>query len=248
MLHVRYNADHPGTPTDAMTLGTKIDTALTDPARFAAEYCQCPKFDMRKNADKAAAAEWAEENKGKQGLDPQEWVDVQGMANALRAHAAASKLFAMPGDLQLSLLWRDDATGLMCKARLDRVCHALPFVIDLKSSHSAAPHKFSKTALDFGYHRQAAWYLDGAQACGLKAERFIVPVVEQSAPYAVAVYDLGQASIELGRIQNRQALAEYAAALKSGIWPGFAKQVQPLEVPAWALRGIDVDSTFEVIA
>lgn len=248
MLHVRHNADHPTPPTEAMELGTKVDMALTDPARFSAEYAARPKFDNRKAADKEAAAKWDAENAGKKALSPDDLADVLGMAKALREHPAASKLFSMPGDLQVSLLWKDAETGLMCKARIDRLCTTFPFVVDLKSTANAEPWAYANTVHRLRYHWQAAWYLDGSKACGLNVERFIIPAVEQKAPYAVCVYDLGQASIELGRIQYRAALSEYARATKTGIWTGFPKQVQPLEVPAWALRGIDVNSTFEAIA
>lgn len=244
MAHVRHGIDSPRKTTPAMMMGSALDFALTDPAGFLDRYALGP--DGNRGTKKWDEAQEAEPSKVL--LKPSEWADVLGMAESLRRHKAASKLFAAPGDLQVSLLWRDEPTGLMCKARLDKLLSTLPFVVDLKSTADASPDAFSRTALNMGYHKQAAWYLDGCAACGLTVEKFIIPAVEQSAPYAVAVYDLGAASIELGRIKNREALTAYAHAEKTGQWAGFSNIVQPLEVPAWALRGIEVDSTFEVIA
>lgn len=243
MAHVRYGMDNPRKTTPAMMMGSALDFALTDPKGFLDRYALGPEGNRgTKKWDEAQEAD------SRILLKPSEWGDVLGMAESLRRHPAASRLFAAPGDLQVSLLWRDEATGLMCKARLDFLPRDLPFVVDLKSTADASPEAFARTALNMGYHKQAAWYLDGAAACGLSVEKFIIPAVEQDAPYPVAVYDLGAASIELGRIKNREALNAYAHAQKTGVWAGFSNIVQPLEVPAWALRGIEVDSTFEVIA
>jgi hypothetical protein len=244
MAHVYYGLNNPKKQTNAMMLGSALDDALFSPSVFLDKYAIGPDGDR---GTKKWKAEQEAVGEAVTLLKPDEHARIIGMAESLRSFPASSKLFAAPGDLQLALLWEDKETGLMCKAKLDKLCAEDPFVIDLKSTDDAEEQAFSRTALNMGYDRQGAMYIDGCEACNVPGQYFILPVVEQDRPHPVAVYNLGAASIELGRIKNRRALREYAQAKKTGFWPGFPNRITPLEVPAWALRGIDVTSTFERI-
>jgi hypothetical protein len=59
-------------------------------------------------------------------------------------------------------------------------------------------------------------------------------VVETSAPYAVAVYEIAPDALDLGASMMSDALSLIAECEDRGEWPGYATEVQSLNLPAWA--------------
>jgi hypothetical protein len=60
--------------------------------------------------------------------------------------------------------------------------------------------------------------------------------VETDEPFAVAVYQLGTASIKAGMRQMDEALERYKRCLETGRYPGYPELIQSIDVPRWALR------------
>lgn len=58
---------------------------------------------------------------------------------------------------EVSIFWLDEATGVPCRIKVD--CLGLKFACDLKSTRDALDLGYS--IVDYGYHRQAGFYLDG---------------------------------------------------------------------------------------
>ena len=116
----------------------------------------------RTNAAKDAAAEARAE--GKTPLLEAEYAVVLAMAAALKTHPIASALLSGQGKAEQSLFWIDPETGVCRRARPDWLPERpggrliLP---DYKTAKSAAPEDINKALHDYGYARQAAWYLDG---------------------------------------------------------------------------------------
>lgn len=123
-------------------------------------------------------------------------MQAQEMAQAFRESSAARNLF--PGAFcEASLFWDHD--GIACKARPDML--AQTHVADLKTTRSLA--NFENDALGYGYHRQAAWYLDGIdRVMGIKSERFLLVALEKAAPYKIEVFELTLGQLRAARQQN----------------------------------------------
>jgi len=78
------------------------------------------------------------------------------------------------------------------KARLDILRGRL--VADLKSTSDPTPRGFAKSVADYGYWYQAAWYLGHEAAlrgCDIADLAFAAIAVEKTAPFRVAIYELG---------------------------------------------------------
>jgi len=105
--------------------------------------------------------------------------------------------------------------------------------VDLKTTLDASS-AFEKSAYNFGYHHQAAWYLYGCRAAGIDCRDFIFVAVEKTYPYAVAIYGAADHLIEVGRQEVRAAIRTYAVCLESGEWPGLTSGVINLDLPLWA--------------
>lgn len=168
----------------------------------------------------------------------------RGMRNAVHAHKAASALLAGMHDAELSVVWNDAETGVSCKARFDGLARQIAdgTILDVKTTTDASERAFERSIFSWGYHRQAAFYLDAAAASGIEARNFVIIAVEKEPPYAVAVYRLTEGAIDAGRDQLRIALARYAECTARNEWPGYPDEVRDIAIPAyaWAQIGEEV--------
>ncbi len=182
-------------------------------------------------------AEWMRNNGHRIVLEPEMWDQLHSMRAAVMAHPAASRLMAMRGKAEQSVYWRDPATGVLCRIRPD--WWPRPYMVDLKTCDDASELGFAKSISNYGYEVQEAFYCDGAAEAGYPVKAFLFLAVEKSArvvngqALGVAVYQLDEASRELGRAIYRQDLAKYAECMKTGEWPCYGTQVQTIRVSNW---------------
>lgn len=178
-------------------------------------------------------------------LKPSEWDTVHAMAAKLREHPIASRLFEPgAGRGEQTLIWRDERTGVMCRALLDwlEAPTGRRFLLrDYKSGRSASPDKLGRTIADFGYHVQLAHYLAGCRALGLAGDdaQALLVVQETSAPYLVTVSQPDPTAMRLGAIRVREALDLFAECTASGRWPGYSDEVVLTELPAWETKELN---------
>ena len=74
--------------------------------------------------------------------------------------------------------------------------------LDLKTAADPSPDKFRWAVRDFGYDRQAAWYVDAAVAAWQVLPIFLFIVVGTSQPHDVYVYEMATERIEQARETN----------------------------------------------
>lgn len=181
-------------------------------------------------------------------LLPAEFEQVQAMAEALKGHPMAAKVFAPErGPAERSLFWQDAETGVWCRARLDHMptadYNARWFIVsDYKTTRSAHPEQISKAVYDYGYHIQAAMYLEAVRALGIHADpRMVFVFQEKAAPYVTTVIELDHVALKIGHSQLRKALALYRQCSESGRWPGYSEQVETISLPVYAERKHEED-------
>jgi hypothetical protein len=168
---------------------------------------------------------------------------AQRMAGNVFEHRVAAKLLEA-GAAELSGYWHDHATGVRLRFRPDwlpDVGAGRPIIVDYKTAASANPRRFIKSAADYGYHQQGAWYIDGlAEVSGAADAAFIFIVQQKDPPFLVSVCQLDAEAIELGRRQNRAAIELYAACRDANRWPGY-EGITTLSLPRWAIAQIEAD-------
>lgn len=201
-----------------------------------------PSYDYT-TADAKEQREAAREA-GKIPLLMDEYDDVQAMREAVFSDPIAKLAFS-GGAAEQSMFWRDPEFGFWCKTRPDYLPAHRRYLVDLKTSTTANPEAFAKAAVNFGYHQQAAWYLDGVEAVtGERPERFAFIVVSKKPPYLVSTCWLDEEAIEWGRILNRYARGVFAWCLDRNEWPAYRPVLtgQPaaftISLPAFALRDL----------
>ena len=233
--HYRHNRTHPAAETAALRSGKGLHSlALEGPDAFAAAFAKAPECDRRTKEGKALWADFTAACEGKTILTATEGELVESMAAAIAAHPLAPALLE-GGTPELSMIWDDPETGCPCRGRADLARLEAGAILDLKTTLDASPAAFARSVMSFGYATQAAAYLSGATALGADVRDFIILAVEKSAPFAVGIYRLPDAALELGRRRWREACELYAACLESGCWPGYPETITELALPNWAM-------------
>lgn len=238
-MHARHAMLFPDDEaTPAMIFGEAVHVAILEPERFIERYAVPPKVDKRTTAGKAEWAFWLAEHPACVPLSADEHERCLAVANAVGGHATAAKLLRGKGANEVSALWKDPGTGVVCKARPDRITQfdGWTVVVDVKTTRDASLAGFSTACARYGYHMQAAHYLAGLDVIAPLSRRFIHIAVEPEPPHGVAIYELDEAALQQGRDEIRLALAQYADCLRDDVWPGYPVAVQPIDLPKWAQR------------
>lgn len=172
---------------------------------------------------------------------------VLAMETVFRTHPVASRL-VVPGQgrPEQSFFNVDEESNVWLRARVDWIMDHYDdqgrlTVVDYKTTKDVNPNELAKSVHSYGYHRQAAWYLDILTALGFAPHgiNFVFIFQMKLPPYLLAVRTLDTPAIALGRQENRRAINTYRQCRESGIWPGFeednAEQIPVLSLPAWAV-------------
>lgn len=162
------------------------------------------------------------------------------MVEVVRQHELANHLLTQPGKVEPSVFWTDERTGVDRRARFD----LLPdpdagrvVVPDYKTTVCAEPDKFARTAMDYGYHQQMAWYIDAVRALELADDiGFVFVAQEKTAPYLVNVIELDVVAHRIGDLLNRQAIETYKHCTDNDDWPGYGSGVAYTPLPGWYER------------
>ena len=211
--------------TACMELGSALHSYILEgPEAFDKQFTFMLESDLNKNTKeyKALAAEFAEANSAKTILPshtnkvPTKEV-IESCYASIQNHPAAATLFSAEGASEVTLIWDDETTGLRCKARLDFFTEGV--ICDLKKTQDVK--KFRNTLVTFNYDIQAAWYLIGAQACGLDAVDFAFIAIEADAPYKVATGVLSKRWVDYGRSETTRLLGLVKECKERNFFPAF---------------------------
>lgn len=216
-------------PTAAMMLGTALHTAVLEPDLWDQQFAVPPQaFDRRTKVGKDLAAAFAAEAIGKTVLTPDDADRIRRMADAVHQHPASRFLLDLPGLREASYFWTDEDTGIECKCRPDWHSTDRRLVVDVKTTEDASLRGFQRSVAQWRYHVQAAWY-----SRPLDAEQFLFICVEKTPPYCVAVYAVTPVMFAAGARAADRNLYRLAECRRSGCWPGYSDEIQPIDLPSW---------------
>ena len=238
VYRLAQRSPRPSTPAQA--LGTAVHMMVLEPGRVLDGIVGDPYGASRSKEAIAWRAEQAAAGRLTLGMgedtdpwSPTPWTAAWAAADAVRAHPIAKALLGT-GRAEVSGYWTDADFGVLCRLRADWLDEAHQVVVDLKTTRDAGMDSFARSAVEYRYHVQAAYYWDGLTACGWRPQAFIFACVETAPPYGVALYSVKAEDLDLGRAIYRQDLATYAECLRSGEWPGYPEEIRELELPGWA--------------
>jgi len=231
--------------TNALQSGRLAHIAVLEPLDVLQRHVVMPKF-AKHEQNVAASGErstsrtkWVQEQEeqfralhvGKEMISQAAYDEMLGVAQSVAEHAKARKLLHSDGDSEVTIVWEDEETGLLCKGRMDRLC--LPRFADLKTSEDL--NKFRHSFRNYGYYRQMAFYQDGyAKITGEILEPWIV-AVEKKPPYCVQAAPVADDALEYGRQEYQRLLRQYAECLAKDHWPG-PESPDAWRLPEWAMQ------------
>lgn len=193
-----------GTAVHALLFGTRNVCGYTGAQRRGKEY------------DAFAAAHPDHEI-----LTAAEYNKALRMADAVRSCELAAPYLRGVHEETLLFRWM----GLDCRATPD--VRGEDFLMELKTSASAEPVKFTYQALRMAYHAQMRMQ---QIACKDKRPCFVV-CVESAEPFPVTVFEIDKRTLEIGE----KLLTLWAERLKaceaSGTFPPYCQSIFPLIAP-----------------
>lgn len=230
-LHCHYGKTHDRPDTPSMGKGRAAHCATLEPDEFPRRYTVWR--DARRGKPWMEFSE-AATDAGLEILTQAEYDDVLAIRDAVRAHPVAARYLA-DGNAEETITWTDDATGLLCKARLDfRVPQFTPAaVVDLKTARDIGDRAFGRQTHDLLYYMSAAHYLNGCRAVYGHNHEFIFIAVESNPPHDVRCGPLSEDALYCGEQEAARLLRLVADCTASGEWPGAYPDEDTFDLPAW---------------
>lgn len=210
--------------SDAMLVGAAAHKLILEPKTFKHEFVVW-------EGGRRAGGEWKafkEYHDTKAIITLAQYEEIQAMRDAVALNQEASNLLS-GGEAERSVFWRDDTTGVLCRARCDyqKFQNGKNILIDLKTCVSAEPEKFARDLFNMGYPLQEAMYREGFQA-----DAFAFVAVEKKTN-VVQVYTLDDLFDQVGYFIYRQALEQWTEHLKTNVWPTYRTGVTQLDCPVY---------------
>jgi len=257
-MHARYRwrGGDEGSPSDATSLGTALHSRVLEPKLYEETYdvalsqCEATKGDGDRCTYSAKVrhdGDWYCGTHAPSGEDPDNIEvlkadtagQIEKMAEAIETDPdAAPLLYELPGTSEVTALWQDEATGLMCKARPDRVV-GLPdgvAIVDVKTTRSAHPEDFRRKMARHGYWLQPPFYTLGLKQAAEQSETagditvkdFVFACVESSEPYATQCFRPHPKEQQAMRKRMCQLIDQIAKCESNAHWPSYSDGVSRL--------------------
>jgi CRISPR/Cas system-associated exonuclease Cas4 (RecB family) len=219
-------------PSPAMRLGSAVHTAVLERVHFHRDYVVCPAecSDKRTKAYK----DWsAGVDATKTVLTDDEYLRVMQCALAVESNETSRAIINASTHVEKSFAYDDFLTGVECRVRFDAI--AGDVVVDLKTVSDGSQTAFESSVAKFGYHLQAAHYLEGLRTIDPDRNwRFVFITLETQAPFRCRVFELSDDSLNFASMQRMALLEDYKRRMATGDWSEVGeKEVTVLSLPRW---------------
>lgn len=257
--HARYwQEEEKG--SDELLFGEGFHCACLEPGEFPKRFVLWPDAkqgdaptkktkdpDMRPGGRRAGKAwdSFCASHLPRKAVRERDYNDIQSMSEQLHSHPALMPLLQRrPIFFEVTLIWVDPHTGMLCKARFDvLIDDENPTGLDYKTTNNAKPSRFGTQVFDFGYDIGAAHYCMGQRVLNpdKPLPNMIIPAIEKKPPFKPVIYRVGIATMRLGWMRTRSGMDRYAECLKTDRWPGYGDdKIIDVDAPTWALRQYNI--------
>ena len=243
--HYKASVNFPMVPSPIMEFGTDAHTAVLEPAIWKKQKGAWfgsmkvkPKFSGKGSTDLRKA--WEAENAGKNIITTKEFLSkkdhfhkIDRIREQTFEHPEAGPLLS-GGIAERSFFWFDEKYQVWLKCRPDYLTADSEY-IEFKSCPDARPRNFLRYIGHLNYHWHALYLYGMTAVTGYHHQRMRIVAVETAEPHAVSVFPIDTATMEIGRLQYRSKIKEYAECLKTDTWPAYALNNEPLKFSRQAL-------------
>lgn len=241
--HFQWRVTHPQPNKRVFDVGRAAHTMMLGAGQPMAA---CPKEHLSTNGQMSTkdAKAWEAEQRanGIVPLTPKDYDMVHRMVDALLANERVAEIITDPGKRpEVSAFAQHPDAPVWFRGRFDLLGGQL---WDYKTSKSANPDDFRRSAYTFGYHVQDVLYRTLAEVItGAVQAPMNFIVQEKEPPYLVSTVTLTAEFEALARAQIAAALDLYLACVdrygppqEATAWPGYPDELIPLDPPTWALN------------
>ena len=223
----------------ALLFGRAAHCLTLEPHTFGDRFSTLPTEIKQKRGKKYE--NFLEKNIGKEILTPSQEMKLRGMETTLFEHPIASKMLQDTGVAEMSLYWEEK--NILCKGRIDKFNPKTSVLLDYKTTFCSSPDAFSRSAINLGYHLQAAHYIKAIQYCYAVDPAFIFIAQEKEEPYAVTVFECDEKFIEYGMQERTRLMNIYKECTSTNIWPAYPEEIHSLKLP-WGLeRELEIENS-----
>lgn len=207
-----------------LDFGSAVHCQLLEPEKFGDEYAIAPEVNRATKAGKEEFAAFELSAGDKCVLSADEYKKLDFMTRSALSHPTYGQLLS-GGYSEVSIIWRDADTGLLCKCRPDKLIKFGNqwFCLDVKTTDSI--ETFFKSIGDYDYHRQQAFYEDGLAAAGMPVVFLFGPISKTISlgRYPVAVKALKPEEVQAGRNQYKSLLRIWAESVRANQFNGISE-------------------------
>lgn len=233
--YIEHSVEHK--QSDALVLGAATHKYILERLAFKNEFAV---WDKGRRAGK----EWQEfkdQHSDKTIITGDQMADIKEMYEAVYACPEARQLLS-GGEAEHSVFWRDEETGVLCKARADyvKMHKGTRIIVDVKTCRTAEPEQFAKDLINLGYPVQEAHYREGFSydENGNFVDVMFAFIAIEKETNTVQVYTLDEGFDEAGHFLWRQTLNKWAEHLETDTWGTYAEGVTELKCPDWWINRV----------
>lgn len=242
MAHGRYAEENPKNDENGhLVFGKALHCKLLEPDKFKQQYTIAP--NIRRNTK-----EWFSIVAGspKHFLKQEEYDLALALIDSAYSEITISQLLKSAIAKEVSFVWEDTETGLLCKGRADFLTtrNGWTVIADIKTTRNANHYGFQRDVVEYGYYRSMAFYQMGLHALHPAERKCVLIALEKTPPYCAVAYELDDQSLLIGELEMQDLLRRYAECKREGKWPGYASGVVPLGLPGWKVAQHERDNKF----
>lgn len=222
--------------SDVLRKGRAIHSYVLERESFQKEFAVAPEVDRRTTGGKQTWEQFLGSLDGRTVITSFDFELCQKIWLSIQANDLARQALLSEGGMnETAVFWKDTETGVLCKAKADRILNDVIF--DLKTTQDAQPREFQRSVALYGYHLSAAFYVDGFQTVLEKTPEFSWVAVEKADPHGIAFYAASPEALDIGRAEYAAALRAYQEFLKPRASgepvPGYPQRIEMMSLPAW---------------
>lgn len=233
----------------ARYLGDVVHCAILESDDFTDRYLPLPDFDPERHtkADGSPATNWRATKAYKEDCAriAEEWPDVQlverdqwdkavAMRDQVFGHAEAKALLKADGLVEASIIVTDPEFGIRWKLRPDKIVTKTHANLSVKTTRNAREDVFTHDVFRYGYHVKEAVYRMLLPVAGIDVGHTWILALESEGAHEVALYEMDDAYLDMGREMALKGMAKIAQAMDSGDWPGLPVSLTTLSPPHYA--------------
>lgn len=219
---------HRRASTKALIEGSAVHAAILEPEVFKREYVIAPTVNKRTLKGREDLELFQCAHNGKILIDEADHARFTAISSIVRAHSNASELLKAC-EFEKSFFWKQQHYDLHSKARADALNLDGNYIVDLKTTRDVKD--FTHSIEQYGYHRQAAYYLNGvSQLAGRNINTWYWIAVETTAPYLCKVFKASQEMLTAGAIETKILLSRLEKCTKENSFPSLPEGIEELQL------------------